>query len=103
MKITEMLDGTGVYKVPIEDLPDWLQFIRCNDKKGEVQPLLHVCEREVLQKESGHFFVCVTGRTFWNWFYGRYECMECKKYFQSDEELCNVWYDGKGTGVEGTA
>ena len=103
MKILEMLDGTGVYKVPVEDLPDWLQFIRCDDKEGRVQPLLHVCEREVLQKESGHFFVCITGRVFWNWFYGRYECLECKNHFQTNQELCNIWSDGKGTGAEGHA
>jgi hypothetical protein len=103
MKITEFLDDTGIYKVPTEWLPEWMIFIRCEDEKDEVQPLLHICEREILTKESGQFFACITGRVFWNWFRGRYECRECKDEFSSDEELQMVWADGKGTGIEGTA
>jgi hypothetical protein len=103
MNITEFLEGTGVWKVPVEELPDEKLFIRDEDKNGKEQPLLHVCEREILTKENGQFFACITGRTFWNWFHGRYECMECKCEFNTDEELVAVWEDGKGTGVEGTA
>ncbi len=103
MKITEFLEGTGVWKVAIEDLPEWQIFIRDDDKKNEIQPLLHVCEREILKKESGQFYACVCGRVFWNWFLGQYECLECNSEFDTDEELKMVWTDGKGTGVEGHA
>ena len=103
MDISELLDGTGVYKVPVEELPKWQIFIRCDDKGYEVQPLLHVCEREALQREAGQFFACITGRVFWNWFRGQYECLECKSEFNTNEELQLVWMDGKGTGAEGTA
>jgi hypothetical protein len=103
MNITEFFEGTGVWKVAIDDLPEWGMFIRADDKNGDVQPLLHVCEREILTKENGHFYACITGRTFWNWFRGQYECMECKSEFNTDEEINLVWADGKGTGAEGHA
>jgi hypothetical protein len=103
MNISEFLPGTGVWKVAVDDLPDWQMFIRADDEMEETQPLLHVCTREILSKENGQFYVCISGRVYWNWFRGQYECMECKCEFNTDEELGMVWADGKGTGVEGTA
>jgi hypothetical protein len=103
MKITEILEGTGIYKVTAEDLPEEQWFIREDDLEGKVQPLLHVCEREVMKREAGEYYACMTGRVWWNLFYGRYECFECEKKFVTDEELCMVWADGKGTGYEGHA
>jgi hypothetical protein len=103
MDISEVMHESGIYRVPVEDLPEWQVFIREDDRHGEARPLLHVCERELLARENNTHYACITGRTVWNSFYGRYECIECEKKFTSDEELKMVWMDGKGTGYEGHA
>ena len=103
MKIKEFNEGTGVWKVRYEDLPEWQFFIRADNKAYEVQPLLHVCEREILRTGAEPFYACITGQVFWSWFRGQYECNECRGEFNTNEELRLIWADGKGTGEEGHA
>ncbi len=103
MDISEVFHGSGIYKVLVEELPEWQMFVREDDRGNLVQPLLHVCERELLSREGNTHYACSTGRTIWNSFVGQYECVECKMGFDTEEELRMVWADGKGTGFEGHA
>jgi len=103
MKLTEIADGTGLYKIPKEDLSDDQQFIRADDVNGEVQPLLHICVLEDMTRETGEYYACKAGRVIWRNCHGHYECFECNETFKTDKDMCEIWADGKGTGYEGTA
>jgi hypothetical protein len=99
MKLTEFVEGSGIYKISKVDLPEMQQFIRAEDVDGEVQPLLHVCERD-LDPYEGNLYIIMTEAIRWDTIYGHYKCTGCKRTFYTKEELALVWADGKGTGAE---
>lgn len=99
MKLTEYVEGSGIYKIRKSDLPEMQQFIRDDDVDGELQPLLHVCERD-LDPYEGTMYVILCDAIRWDTLYGHYKCPGCKKTFYTKEELALVWADGKGTGAE---
>ena len=99
MKLIEFVEGSGIYKIPKSQLPELIQFIREDDKEGKVQPLLHVCERD-LDPYEGTMYIVMCEEIRWDHMYGHYKCPGCKKTFYTKEELALVWADGKGTGAE---
>ncbi len=99
MRLTEFLKGTGIYKVPRSLLQEQEEFVRGDDVDGKVQPLLHICERDIdPYEDSVRVILCEELR--WDTMYGHYKCLGCKKTFSTKEELGLVWADGKGTGAE---
>lgn len=97
MKIEEWVGGSGIYKVSKDTIGEYTEFLRKNDRDGEVQPLLHICEKDI--DPQGEKYLCLTGVVRWD-FQGWYKCIECKKTFLTQDELEAVWSDGKGTGDE---
>ena len=99
MKLTEFVEGSGIYKINKRDLPEMQEFVRTDDVDGEVQPLLHVCERD-LDPYEGTMYIIMTDEIRWDMLYGHYKCPGCKRTYYTKEELAQVWADGKGTGAE---
>lgn len=98
MKIDEWVKDSGIYKVSPDTIGPHTWFLRKPDVDGEVQPLLHICERDL--DPGGDTYICLTGRVRWELVKGWYWCVECKQTFKTEEELRAVWEDGKGTGDE---
>lgn len=73
--------------------------MRADDENGKVQPLLHVCERD-LNPDEPSVWVILCDEMRWDTMYGHYKCKGCKRTFYTKEELGQVWADGKGTGAE---
>ena len=99
MRLTEVVRGSGIYKIPRADIEVDAPFIRSDDKDGEVQPLLHICERDMDPYEDS-IVVVLCSALRWDTMYGHYKCQGCKQTFFTAEELRQVWADGKGTGEE---
>ena len=99
MRLKEFLKGSGIYKVPRTTLQKAGPFIRADDEDGKTQPLLHVCERDI-DPFDPRIVVIMCGEMRWDTLYGHYRCQGCKKTFFTEEELGQVWSDGKGTGAE---
>ena len=99
MKLTEFVEGSGIYKVRKVDLPETEQFIRGDDVEGERQPLLHICERD-LDPYEGTTLIVLCDELKWDTIYGHYKCKGCKRTFSTRDELAQVWADGLGTGEE---
>ena len=97
MDIREWVHGSGIYKVSADLIEPYDWFIRSDDVDGEVQPLLHICDKDI--DPTGHVYVCMTGTVRWS-IMGYYWCIDCKQTFFSEDELACVWADGKGTGDE---
>jgi len=105
MGIKEFVEGSGVYVVPVAELPLTAWFIRDKSKvvAGELAPLLHVCERDLDPDCHEPTYVVTTGVMRWDTMNGYYRCQGCKKRWQTEEELKAVWEDGLGTGDEAHA
>ena len=107
MSIQEYIEGSGVYIVPLKELPPCVLFIR--DPKGsttnEMGPLLHICKKEIDPAIAEPTLVLETARVTWDFYYGFYLCTGCKKTWDRDDEdgLRAIWSDGYGTGDEGQA
>jgi hypothetical protein len=105
MKIKEYVAGSGIFSVPVSQLPRSAWFVRntSDSKEGELDPLLHVCERDIDPGMREPTYVVMTGVVTWDQINGHYYCQACKHAFRSEEELEAVWEDGLGTGAEGQA
>lgn len=99
MKLTEYVVGSGIYKIRKVLIPEMEQFMRGDDVDGKVQPLLHICERDI-EPHGGSYYFIMADKIRWDTMYGHYKCTGCKKTFYTEEQLAQVWADGKGTGAE---
>jgi len=103
----EFSDESGVYSVPVEDLPESVWFLRnkIKSKDGKLGKLLHVCERDIDPQSEVPFYVVLAGMVRWDSFRGKYWCEVCKDEWgaDDDEHLRAIWEDGDGIGVEGHA
>jgi hypothetical protein len=108
MKIEDLLENVGVYKVQAKDMPDSVWFVRepygKEDRKdGDMGPLLHICERDIERGSEPPMVVIMTDVVKWDFFYGHYYCTGCKETWdeKDDAGLRAIWSDGFGTGDEG--
>ena len=97
MNIKEWMKGSGVYKVGTHIIGPYTWFLRKHDVKDQIQPLLHICDKD--KDPTDTVWVCITGVVRWD-HRGWYACTECKQTFLTEDELAAVWEDGKGTGDE---
>jgi hypothetical protein len=102
----EWIEGSGVYRVPVEELPKDAWFVRDPKRyeNEEVQPLLHICEQDLDTGDTTTWLI-LTARVRWDFHRGLYYCTGCKKTWNSTNEngLRAIWSDGLGTGDEGLA
>lgn len=98
MKMLKLLDC--VYSVRQADLPNTKEFIREDPKNGEIQPLLHICERDIDPTQTIKTVIVVADVVRWDFYYGYYKCQGCKSTWQQPVNLRKIWEDGYGTGDE---
>ena len=112
----EFVEGSGIYKIPMEDLPAEAWFVRDPHMKrrktwldvgdrAERPPLLHICERELDRDVEDPMWFIVTSAVRWNSYHGHYQCEGCKTTWGSEDTdgLKAIWSDGLGSGDEGLA
>ena len=107
MSTRELVEGSGIYLVPVEKLPKGSLFLRDPEQRTTMGlgPLLHICEKDIDTQIREPTWVVITGVVRWDSYYGRYACRECKEAWDKNDEagLCAIWSDGYGTGDEGQA
>ena len=99
--MTELLNG--IYSIREENLPPGDEFVRNHPIDGEIQPLLHICEKDLDPNISHPTYIIVTSPVRWDYYYGHYTCSGCKQTWRTRKELASVWKDGHGTCEEGRA
>jgi hypothetical protein len=105
--MNEWIEGSGVYKVLVSDLPEDALFVR--DPKAYatdgVPPLLHICEKDLDTASIKPTWMILTDVVRWDHYHGYYFCTGCKEQWDSDNEagLKAIWSDGLGTGDEAQA
>ena len=92
-----------IYSVKQSDLPNDKEFVRETSKDGQLQPLLHVCERDLDPTQIIKTWIIICERVHWDFAKGWYMCNGCKKTFSSPQNLRKIWEDGHGTGEEAHA
>lgn len=105
MKITEYLEGSGVYRVPLAQVGPKTWFVRDPKKStpGKMAPLLHICEREEERRSYPPMLVITTDPVRWDFVKGHYYCTGCKQTWSDETGLRAIWEDGFGTGDEALA
>jgi hypothetical protein len=105
MKLKEWIEGSGVYSIPAEDLPEEAWFIRDpqSNRPGQPGPLMHICTRDIDPGFTDESYVITTGHVRWNQVQGYYMCLGCSDKFEDEEHLRGIWEDGLGTGDEAHA
>lgn len=107
MSTRELVEGSGIYLVPVEKLPRGSWFLRDPQLKTneDLGPLLHICEKDLDTQIKEPTWMVITGVVRWDSFYGQYYCGECKEAWDQENEagLRAIWSDGYGTGDEGQA
>jgi hypothetical protein len=101
MKMIELM--AGVWAVGKGDIPQDVEFFRQPSKDGEVQPLLHICERSDDPTQAHPTDIVVLDKVKWDFVRGFYYCNGCKSVFDEEGDLEMIWEDGEGTGYEAHA